>query len=409
MTQRMLIALGAAFLSVGTSFAQTPVERPLVPVPSTEKPTSPPVPVFPDCGAAAPSGSQFWADADYLLGWMEDAHLPPLVTTSPAGTARASAGVVGAPHTGLLFAGSVNDDLRSGIRFAAGYWFDPEQTFGVRGDVRFLESQATLFSAISNGSVILARPFTNTLTNTPQSVLIAFPGSSAGEVDSRAYSGALYQTHLDLTAKLCDPCWARLDTIFGYGFFRYDEGLGVRQTIAPTSGNFAAGTHILTVDDFNTRNEFHGADFGLRARFTWENLTLDCLAQGTVGAIYQQVDIAGGQRTAVPGSAPVTNVGGVLALATNSGLHHHQDWAVLPEFGATLSWQYSSNVCVRLGYSLFGLDRVARAGDQVDTFVNPNLFPGQGQVPSTTGRPAFILNRTEVWVQTLNLGIEYTF
>jgi hypothetical protein len=43
-----------------------------------------------------PAG-QFWAEIDYL-GWT----VPPLVTTSPAGTPLAQAGVLGAPGTSVL-------------------------------------------------------------------------------------------------------------------------------------------------------------------------------------------------------------------------------------------------------------------------------------------------------------------
>src|SRR5262249_50837045 len=56
-----------------------------------------------------------WADAEYLLWWMKGDSLPPLITSSPAGTPQSQAGVLGAPGTAVLFGGSgVNSDLRSG-------------------------------------------------------------------------------------------------------------------------------------------------------------------------------------------------------------------------------------------------------------------------------------------------------
>jgi hypothetical protein len=54
------------------------------------------------------------------------------------------------------------------------------------------------------------------------------------------------------------------------------------------------------------------------------------------------------------------------------------------------------------------LDRIAHAADQIDQTINPNLFPGS----TTTGgpnRPTFINNRADIWVQTLNLGVELTY
>src|SRR5262245_27258846 len=67
---------------------------------------------------AAGSPGCLWAEAEYLLWWMKGAALPPLVTASPAGTPSTQAGVLGAPGTTVLFGGnSVNDEVRSGMRF----------------------------------------------------------------------------------------------------------------------------------------------------------------------------------------------------------------------------------------------------------------------------------------------------
>lgn len=81
---------------------------------------------------APPPTGAFWIELDYLAWTVKGDHLPPLVTTSPAGTPLGVAGVLGAPGTTILFGNSaVNDDWCSGGRVSAGYWFDPGHTRGV--------------------------------------------------------------------------------------------------------------------------------------------------------------------------------------------------------------------------------------------------------------------------------------
>src|SRR5438876_765945 len=54
-------------------------------------------PVFLDNGGGNGLDDHWWVSADYLFGWVRASKLPPLVTTSLAGTPRAEAGVLGEP------------------------------------------------------------------------------------------------------------------------------------------------------------------------------------------------------------------------------------------------------------------------------------------------------------------------
>ena len=69
--------------------------------------------------------SDGWVALDYLFWWTRGMSLPPLVTTSPAGTPLPDAGVLGEPATTVLFGDEqVSDELRSGFRFETGIWLD---------------------------------------------------------------------------------------------------------------------------------------------------------------------------------------------------------------------------------------------------------------------------------------------
>ena len=58
-------------------------------------------------------------DAEYLFAWVQGFRLPPLVTTSPAGTPRASAGILGLPTTGTVFLSVRDADKPSLVPVAA--------------------------------------------------------------------------------------------------------------------------------------------------------------------------------------------------------------------------------------------------------------------------------------------------
>src|SRR5205814_1795481 len=113
MMDRLLLALGTALLCVGPTFAEAPSAPP--PSPPAAAPDDKPAAAPDDkpalrpqgwcpsgCGSAATDG-QFWATGEYLLAWFSGDRLPALVTTSPAGTARASAGIPGLATTTTLF------------------------------------------------------------------------------------------------------------------------------------------------------------------------------------------------------------------------------------------------------------------------------------------------------------------
>jgi hypothetical protein len=359
--------------------------------------------------AYSAASQRFWVTGEYLFTWFKGDRLPALVTTSPAGTPRSAAGVLGPSSATLFGNNSVNGDLRSGFRLQFGTWIGPERLVGIEAGTMITASQATNFFAASGGTPILARPFTDANTGLPQAVLVAFPGSSAGTVNVHASSGSFYEAHVDLAEKLIETNTFRLTGLVGYRFYTYGEGLNVVQTIQPTGGTFVPGTQIGTVDNFNVNNSFNGVDFGLRSQFFWDKLTVGLLGKIAVGYVHRSVAIAGNQLVMVPGAAPVGETGGVLAQTSNIGRHGSNDFGILPELGANVGWQVAPGVQVQLGYSILWLSRVARAGESVDPTLNPNLFPMAGAAPAGPSRPGFSLDRQTLWIQSLNLGVTFTF
>jgi hypothetical protein len=344
---------------------------------------------------------------------MKGDSLPPLVTSSPAGTPQSQAGVLGAPGTSVLFGGSaVNDDLRSGGRFTVGCWLDDCQKVGILGDYFLLESKATGFSASSEGSPILARPFFDVSGNSA-SQLVAFPGLARGSVAANASSTGLVGADALLSANLCCGCGYRLDAVGGYRFLRLADRLAIDESLVstnPSSPNFVpVGTALVIGDRFDTVNEFHGAEIGLRGELRRGAWLLQGLAQMAVGNNHEVVDINGSTMVTVPGAAPVLHEGGLLALQSNIGHFSRDRTVVIPEFGVRAGYQI--NPCLRafVGYTFLYWGEVARSGNQIDQTVNTSLLPPATSPVSGPLRPAPRFADSSFWAQGISLGFEVQY
>src|SRR5215467_4057028 len=178
-----------------------------------------------------PLSGGFWIGAEYLLWSAKGDKLPPLVTTSPAGTLQPQAGVLGTPGASVLFGDSgVNDRWRSGARVSAGYWFDPQRTMSIEAHFFILNPNSTGFAASSNGNPILARPFVDATTGLPAAQLIAFPGFTAGSVAINDTSrllgvGAAYR------AEFCRSCaFGSVGGLIGYRYLHLRDSLVIAGT-----------------------------------------------------------------------------------------------------------------------------------------------------------------------------------
>lgn len=416
MRKRILLALGLLVASIGSSRGQDPAALP-----------APAEPGSVSLMASSSSGSSFqfaapnnngWLAADFLFGWIEGSHLPPLVTTNPPGTAQAVAGVLGNPSTTVLLSGTVNRDMISGFRLGGGYLYNQESGLGVEAGILYLPSQSSSFLFTSDNNPILGRPFfdirtiaPNTNPQGPAAVLVAFPGNATGTINVHAKTGNFFTANFNLTERIWAPddSGFRIDGLLGYRVATFNDGLRISHHI-DSLNPLLPGTSIDSFDDFSARNTFNGADFGFRTSYSWnERLSVDLLTKVAAGNMHRTVNIRGQQTTTVAGAPPpVIAPGGVYALSSNIGKYSSNVGAVLPEGGANLNWRLRSNMNLKMGYSLLYLGRVQRADDQIDSTVNPDLFPPA--VPAATPRrPVFADQSSNIWIQTLNVGLDVTF
>jgi hypothetical protein len=354
-----------------------------------------------------PASGSFWIGADYLLWSTKGARLPPLVTTSPPGTPKPQAGVVGAPGTTVLFGdGAVADGWRSGVRLRGGYWFEPRRRSGIEAEFFALGSRT---QGLAASNPILALPFVDVTSGLPQSRLVAFPGQSVGSV-AVSDSSRLLGAGIDYRHELCGTCWfGTISGLIGYRFVRLRDSLAINTTTTSTSAALPVpiGTVLTSADQFGTSNDFHGFHLGLTGDVVYGPWTLTWLGKLSLGDTLTSVEIGGSNTIAVPGLAPVTTPGGVYAQPTNIGSASTSHLSLLPELSADVSYRFTDHLRACAGYSLLYWTGVVRPGGAIDTVINPTQLDGNPLVGPA--RPQPLASLTDYWAQGFNIGLTYDF
>ena len=363
------------------------------------------------CCVCGPPG-RFWLRDEYLGFWGKGDPLPALVNTGVTGVA---------PTTITLFGDdTVNRGPRSGNWVQAGMWLNDCKSVGIQGDYLFIGRQSTGFYDSSSGTPSLTRPFTNALTGAPGAELIAYPGLLSGNVsisDYNSFSGAGLAGVRELICRQCcnpcsDSCYpscSRVDLISGFRYYNYNDNLGITENLTSTSSQLGVptGTKISVNDSFRARNNFYGMELGLRAQRYYGRWLFEGSSLVALGENVRQVAIDGTTVVTYPGQASVTHVGGLYALGSNIGNYRFNNFMAIPQFNGRIGYRLTPRLTFLVGYTFIFWGDVAKAGNQVDTTVNPNLIPPP--VAGGPARPAFSLNNSNFWAQGITVGGEYHF
>jgi hypothetical protein len=365
---------------------------------------------------------RLWLAPEVLFWSTSGNSLPALVTSSPAGTPAAQAGVIGQPGTTIL---SGNDwapgTFRPGGRITVGYWLDPTQHDGI--DAQYFQlADATSTGTFTNqgGAVLLARPYVDATTGQQASVLLPPPNTLPADPALLARSITATQDTswqgFDLLYRrsLCCDLLHRRWLVGGYRFLQLNDNLSVvdQSTVSTGSPGGYPSTSILATDLFSARTQFHGGELGLIEKWWYERWGFQLLGKMALGGSFYDTDIGGMTTTTVTPSAGGTpsatsTAGSVLSQPTNIGNYGSSSFAAVGELGATVDWAIWSQCRLSVGYTFLWWSQVARAASQVDPSVNPTQFP-PGTL-SGPAAPAYHLRTTDFWGQGLNLGFEYQF
>jgi hypothetical protein len=372
-----------------------------------------------------PTPYRFWADAEFLLFWVKPGlPPPPLVSTGPP----SSLGVLGAAGSSVLFGNELDYGVHAGGRVSGGFWLDQGGQVGIEASGFLLEDRSLRESAASDatGSPVLARPIVNAMTGAEAVQLVSFPGAFAGNVTVSS-TDQLYGAETNFVGSLYRGPQFVSDMLIGFRYVGLDESLGVisNSTVLPAgiigfNGKPApVGSTVTILDRFETRNDFYGGQVGARTLFHWNKLFVSLQGKLAVGNAHEVVHPLGSTSLSSPGvsGAPAILVppsplpGGILAVASNSGLFSRDEFTFIPEGTAKVGWNITDCITVSVGYTFLYWFDVARPSEQIDRVVNPGLVPSNLAFGSVTGpiRPLATVNKTDFWAQGISFGLEIRY
>ncbi len=322
---------------------------------------------------------RLWVRGDYLLWWMPGFHVPALVTTSPAGTPMAQAGILGQPGTSILFGNAAIDGgASSGGRVVLGCWLTPCHQFGIEGSYLGIGSLASHYDADSSTVPILARPFYNIESGSQgqDAEIVSYPDVLSGSIAVRGTSGLQAIEALSRT-RLLEACDLYVDFLLGYRYGQLQDTLEISELTTSLSRQslIPVGTTFQVFDGFDTQNQFNGGVAGVEFQERYCGWSVNILMKLALGSTHSQVAIDGSTTTAVPGTRAVTYAGGVLAQPTNIGVYEQDFFTAMPELGITVGYDITCRLRVTCGYTILYWSKVVRPGDQIDTELNPSQFP----------------------------------
>ncbi len=372
------------------------------------------------CGNCCADRGHFWFSGEYLLWAFRRDAVPPLVT----GNANGLPAALGTPGTVVLFGGNGTDDKDfSGGRFTIGYWCCHCPDWGIEGTYFYVGQLNKTFALGSNGMTSLGRPL-NVVNPTLDAMgNIVPPGENVEIVSLGSTSGSVLVTQTsrlwgaELNGRYkawCGPSW-HVDLLTGFRYVDLQENINIGENLTTTGGVPgvpATGTSNIVVSDrFGTHDQFYGGQVGFDTEGRWGRWFLGGTFKLAMGDMHEQVNIGGNTTFTLPGAAPVTQNGGVLALASNIGSYSRNRFAVVPEVGLKFGYDVTPHMRVFAGYNFLYMSDVVRPGDQIDRRVNTNQFPSvfRGTTLAQPALPAPLLKTTDFWAQGLTAGMEFRY
>jgi len=289
------------------------------------------------------------------------------------------------------------------------------ERLGVEGSFFYIPPRSTSRSVASSGqpgSTDLILPFfdvNNGIENGTNISQARFFAGSATETLSNSLLGA----ELNASWALIPSGALRVDLLGGFRYLRLRE----TYTLTTSSPNIPPQPLDIwnTTDEFETTNNFYGAQVGARAKFDWGRWFATGTLKVGLGAMVQSVDIGGSLVTNDFNSfrAAQTFSGGYFALPSNIGSHTRAAFAVVPEIGLNVGYRITEWASVFAGYTMLYTNNVVRPGKQIDRSINDTQSVAISGDPAARlagpARPSFTFNGSDFWAQGLNMGLAFRF
>jgi hypothetical protein len=376
--------------------------------PPLPPPCEPATGFWPEC---CPAG-HFNVDFDYLLWWMKQRNVPPLVTIGNFSDPIPSA--LGQPHTALLFGNhAVDTDPSTGVRVRLAYYFDKEETCGVEASGFIFEQHSALNIFAGNGASgtpVIGRPFFNVNAGLEDSDPIAVPNVQSGTLvilQPRRMSGG--EANLVFGQDPSIYSKGRCSLLLGARFVSLDEKLIASEWLSDLPGLGIQGNNTFLQDNFTDYNRFYGGQIGV----AWDT-HLGPVFLSLVGKIALGVNDQAGKASAVtrvtelPTGLVTTSFNrGLLVMPSNAGSIRRSEFSYVPETTINLGYNFNEWVRFSVGYNLLFWYRVLRPGDQIDRAVNIQALQPFDEVGPA--RPMAHVQNSNFWAQGFTATIGFSF
>jgi hypothetical protein len=377
-----------------------------------------------------------WFEADYLAWWMKRGPLPvTLVTTGnpPAGFGNdvpllivgpgAGGGVLGNADTQVLSGQQTLDyGVFSGGRFQGGFWWGDDASWSLHLGGFFTEERSKQFfaSSTANGTPTLARPFFDSFTGQPASLLVSAPGAFEGSLAMQSNS-QLSGLEVNLRRELFPWFGQRWLALAGFRFLDLEEDLRLLQRTRELDDGRAffggravpKSAYISLFDSFATENQFFGGQAGLATEWQLGWFVVAATGRAGVGSTVTRFSVFGVSRLDLENDNRSDNIeaGGMLTSASNSEETTRTRLGIVAELNVSLAYEVCSFCRIAVGYDLLYWTEVARPGDQVDPVLNSQsliVSPGYQQAGGQA-RPVPRRQRSDFWAQGGSIGLEVRY
>ena len=346
-------------------------------------------------------GPRAYASAEYMLFWYTPMNCPTLVTTTPSALVN---NPTAAPATSFPSRPQVHYDGVSGVRINAGMNFDKT---GIDFSGFILDQRTITTSIANNGSpVFIGRPFIDSTNGTPTTLNISSPNQYSGGVRSEITSQMF---GMELNAKrswytlLADATYL----LAGVRYFDLQESIAVNSLSV-----FPTGDTVRIQDSVRTHNSFYGGQIGFTSVIGGfePGFGASFTTKSGIGGVNQRVDLVGSNTILQNGTLGMES-GGLFARGLNAGSFSRVKFAYSQDLDIKLTYNFTCNLQVSCGYSLFYISSMVRPGDQVNPFINPNQIRfTNGGLPTVPGpQPAFYWNSHSFVVQGVTFGARYSY
>lgn len=308
-------------------------------------------------------------------------------------TATQTTGGLNDPNAVVLYGNEeVDYELQWGLRGSLQVTFDDMQSKGLEFAGLYLprQSETTTFQSNGAGQPPLSLLHWNVANGRPP-LADAFPiaGVNGGTLLAGGVSLDTYTEFWGGECNLFQRFAPRGSIFFGEVLLGYrHQGLYEGFTIHANSN---AG---VFVDEFTTRNMFHGAQVGGRFGVQVWQLSFQAVAKFAAGANDQELWING---------HPGTN--SFYARQTNGGLNAVTRFGYICDGTASVTWAFAPNWACSCGYSVLYWNRVFRPTNQVDPNINFNQVGGQ----TSPFAPIKRNDETDFWATGITCSLELMF